>query len=688
MKEIKVRKRYDAAGFFTSRRRGSTSNGAISNALASNFLDSGREAVSQILGERASGETLKWRRVYETRIGVPGQPSRRPRRVSFKGRFGEHVGSVMTPIAGASLPLSGSGIIRRPAVEDIVVREGGGMDRVEALRFLRGGPEGVAKWNRRRLADEVIPSLAGADLRKAILRGADLRKADLRKAILRGADLREADLREADLDGVKLSEAILRVAKLSVAILRGADLRGADLRGADLVRAYLAGARLDGARLFWTRLDGARLYGANLHGARLAEAYLAGADLREARHLTQEQLESARGDSETKLPEGLGRPKSWRLGRPKPKCSIRERATLVQASFSIRERVTLVQAWLFRVGVRAWAALVALLLVALVAVGFPILAWKRYYTFPPWTGFGAHELSKNQQLAKTLWDWMQLFLIPAGIAIGVAWLNQRREKLARETEDRRRQEERERADRRSGGEALQKYFDSMTELIRKAKLKTSGEGDVRAIAQARTLTVLRELDGPRKGTLLRFLYESKLIVKDSLIVGLNGTDLSKAEFFKARLCGARLAEADLRRADFHEACLCDADLHDADLRDADLGLAHLSKADLHDANLDGAYLVGTDLDGAILDGANLDGVNLRGARHLTQDQLASARGDSETELPEELNRPESWTRPSGGEARGHSWPTSAGPDSAGPTSSEPTSPGPDSPGPTSAGQGI
>ena len=51
--------------------------GVISNALASNFLDSGREAISQIPGERASGETLKWGRIYETRIGLPGQPSRR-----------------------------------------------------------------------------------------------------------------------------------------------------------------------------------------------------------------------------------------------------------------------------------------------------------------------------------------------------------------------------------------------------------------------------------------------------------------------------------------------------------------------------------------------------------------------------------------------------------------------------------
>ncbi len=36
------------------------------------------------------------------------------------------------------------------------------MDRDEALRLLRGGPEGIDEWNRRREADAEIPDL-GAD---------------------------------------------------------------------------------------------------------------------------------------------------------------------------------------------------------------------------------------------------------------------------------------------------------------------------------------------------------------------------------------------------------------------------------------------------------------------------------------------------------------------------------------------
>ena len=73
------------------------------------------------------------------------------------------------------------------------------------------------------------------------------------------------------LSGVDLSGAILSEVDLSEVVLRGADFHGADLRGADL------------------------------RGARLSEA----------KGLTQAQIESARGDVHTELPEGMVRPANW-----------------------------------------------------------------------------------------------------------------------------------------------------------------------------------------------------------------------------------------------------------------------------------------------------------------------------------------------------------------------------------------
>ncbi|GAA4940064.1 pentapeptide repeat protein [Actinomycetospora succinea] len=88
--------------------------------------------------------------------------------------------------------------------------------------------------------------------------------------------------------------------------LRGADLLGDDLRRRDLRSARLRGALLVGADLRRVDLDRAELLGADLRGADVRGARLAGALL-----LTAPQLEAARGDGDTTVPDHLGRPAHW-----------------------------------------------------------------------------------------------------------------------------------------------------------------------------------------------------------------------------------------------------------------------------------------------------------------------------------------------------------------------------------------
>lgn len=87
---------------------------------------------------------------------------------------------------------------------------------------------------------------------------------------------------------------------------RSKDLIGADLKGADL-----RGANLRGVLLLACDLRGADLSGADLIGADLRDADLRGANLAGALFLTQAQVNSARGDARTRLPDRLGRPKHW-----------------------------------------------------------------------------------------------------------------------------------------------------------------------------------------------------------------------------------------------------------------------------------------------------------------------------------------------------------------------------------------
>jgi hypothetical protein len=92
----------------------------------------------------------------------------------------------------------------------------------------------------------------------------------------------------------------------------GPDLRNADVMGADLRRRRLRNASLRGAYLIGADLRGLDLGSADLLGADLRGADLRGADLSGCLFLTQPQVEAARGDRSTKLPDVLRRPGHWR----------------------------------------------------------------------------------------------------------------------------------------------------------------------------------------------------------------------------------------------------------------------------------------------------------------------------------------------------------------------------------------
>ncbi|MCW5317397.1 pentapeptide repeat-containing protein [Nostoc sp. KVJ3] len=205
-------------------------------------------------------------------------------------------------------------------------------------------------------ADLREAKLQKADLREANLQGAELTKANLQGADIFGANLQEANLRQANLEGAKLIGINLRKANLEFANLQGADLilanlqevflRESNLQGANLRQSNLRGANLNGSNLrevflekanleevflmranlreaFFEKanLQKAFLMGANLQGADLTEANLQEAIIREAnlqgailrgvKNLEQHQIELAKGDRTTILPENLQFPECW-----------------------------------------------------------------------------------------------------------------------------------------------------------------------------------------------------------------------------------------------------------------------------------------------------------------------------------------------------------------------------------------
>ena len=119
----------------------------------------------------------------------------------------------------------------------------------------------------------------------------------------RGAHLEKADFARAHWEG-----ADLRGTHLEGAILQGAHLEGANLLGAYLEGTDLRGAHPEGTDLRGAHLEGTDLRRAHLEGANLWLAHLEGVDLRFTEGLTQERIDLAIIDEDTRLPQGVTRP--------------------------------------------------------------------------------------------------------------------------------------------------------------------------------------------------------------------------------------------------------------------------------------------------------------------------------------------------------------------------------------------
>jgi uncharacterized protein YjbI with pentapeptide repeats len=198
---------------------------------------------------------------------------------------------------------------------------------------------------------------------------------------------------------------------------------------------------------------------------------------------------------------------------------------------------------------------------------------------------------------------------------------------------------------------LDKYLDDMSNLVLNKQLITSGPNSpITAIAIARTATALRNLDGPSKGILVRFLWEAGLIFRPKPILDLYEVDLSGAVFQNANLyqaylsplglTGANFNGAQLQGASLSQSVLIQSHLEHADLACwsrkvcTDLSGSYLMRADLTGTNLRGANLTDAELDGANLSGAILAGANLHRALYNTRSiKVKNAQGNWVTNMP-------------------------------------------------------
>lgn len=258
-----------------------------------------------------------------------------------------------------------------------------------------------------------------------------------------------------------------------------------------------------------------------------------------------------------------------------------------------------------------------------------------------WTGFGDYlsppiQQDREFERRKTLWDWLQLFVIPVALASVALLFNYSQNANEQALAEQRAKLEREIAADNLRENTLQAYFDRMAELLLDQNLRASTkDSEVSAVARVRTLSVLQRLDEERKGDVLRFLYEAGLINGDEIVIPLvgadfqnidlssadlpimalreawrSGTDLSRANLIDAGLFRTNLSGINLSGVNLSNANFSGTGLHNSDLSNTNLSGANLSDTDLTGVDLRGAWLLDVNFDEANLRGANLSGANL------------------------------------------------------------------------------
>ena len=133
-----------------------------------------------------------------------------------------------------------------------------------------------------------------------------------------------------------------------------------------------------------------------------------------------------------------------------------------------------------------------------------------------WLGVGERRWKKapdeEVQPAKTVWDFLQLLIVPAMLAAIAIAFNASQASRDRSREDRRTREDRALARAAREDATLSSYFSQMGDLMLKEHLlDRRRDSPASSVARTITLAPVRRLDGKRKGEVVRFLTEAGLL---------------------------------------------------------------------------------------------------------------------------------------------------------------------------------
>lgn len=200
---------------------------------------------------------------------------------------------------------------------------------------------------------------------------------------------------------------------------------------------------------------------------------------------------------------------------------------------------------------------------------------------------------------KTLWDWLELLIIPLIFSLGGYLVSVAAEQVQEASVEEQYQQR-----------LFRGYVEQISDLLLDKGLSTAGEfSEVKVVAQSITESTLRDLDAQRRNAVMLFLRST------GLATPLPGS---------ASQSGI-LSWSNLSNIDFSDTTMNAIDLHYARLENANLSNTYLGGgSNLNNVNFDNTILDKTDFRDASLQEAIFAYTNLETATNLTEQQLQTA----------------------------------------------------------------
>lgn len=222
---------------------------------------------------------------------------------------------------------------------------------------------------------------------------------------------------------------------------------------------------------------------------------------------------------------------------------------------------------------------------------------------------GLQEKEEGKEKIKTLWDWLDLLIIPASIGL-IGWLYKDYEK----SKDEKKEQE------NKYSEILESYFKAISDLITKENLLDINNNNTsKKIARSRTILAIENLDGERKGQVLQFLFELDLIDTNKIdLLGanlaniqcdgivlknltINGVHFGNSSFENSFLENCKFIACDFSNSTFLGASFQNVDfsyskLNNCNFQYIDLTTLNLEGVELHRANISNSKILQNQLD--------------------------------------------------------------------------------------------